>query len=81
LNIYKIKKNGGNYKYSNKDEIRIHTRAKPIGLDSPTPLPLGHLVIFDNGDSLIFLELRRMEAIKSTPTRMRFKLGLDSPTP
>ncbi len=41
------------------------TRAKPIGLDSPTPYPLGHLVIFDVGDSWIFVELRKMEAIKN----------------
>ncbi len=50
-------------------------------------LGLGHFVIFDTRDSGIFVELRKMEAIKSTPTRMRFELtrakpiGLDSPTP
>ncbi len=41
------------------------TRAEPIGLDSPTPQPLGHLVIFNVGDSWIFVELRKMEAIKN----------------
>ena len=50
-------------------------------------LELGHFVIFETGDSEIFVELRKMEEIKSTPTRMRFELmrakpiGLDSPTP
>jgi hypothetical protein len=41
------------------------TRKKPIELDSPPPLPLGHLVILDVGDSWIFVELRKMEAIKN----------------
>ncbi len=41
------------------------TRAKPIGLDSPTPSPLGHLAIFGDGDSRLFVELRKMEAIKN----------------
>jgi hypothetical protein len=41
------------------------TQTKPIALDSPTPYPLNHLVIFDVGDSRIFVELRKMEAIKN----------------
>jgi hypothetical protein len=52
--------------YSNKDEIRTHAgRAHWITVDSPTPFPLGHLVIFDVGDSWILVELRKMEAIKN----------------
>ncbi len=50
--------------YANKDEIRT-PQGKPIGLDSPTPEPLSHLVIFDVGDSWIFVELIKMEAIKN----------------
>ncbi len=50
-------------------------------------LELGHFAIFDTGDSGIFVELRKIKAIKSSPTRMRFELsrakpiGLDSPMP